>query len=313
MIVKRNFSPLKVWSYIKGPVIFSMTWSFVVWLVANTLSVEELSLNFAVIGILGTALAIFIAFRNNSSYSRWWEARSAWSNILSSTRTFARLIITFTDSHSHQTNYVKERSESFKNEMIYKIIAWANSLRPELRNQNDWKNLQPFLSDEEMNQIITKQSKTNFIKLLIGQRIYKAMADGTLGGFDSFQLEGQLLALANAQSASEKIKFTPLPKQYDFFTRMFVLLFIILLPLGLINFFNLHTETSWLIVPFSVLISAVFVIMERTGAANENPFENLVTDVPLTSICNKIERDILEMLGSENLPPKLEAENGYLN
>jgi putative membrane protein len=66
------------------------------------------------------------------------------------------------------------------------------------------------------------------------------------------------------------------------------------------------------LIPFSVLISAVFVIMERTGAANENPFENLVTDVPLTSICNKIERDLLEMLGSEKLPPKLEAENGYL-
>ncbi|MFN3873441.1 MAG: bestrophin family protein [Ignavibacterium sp.] len=312
MIVKRNFSPLKVWSYIKGPVIFSIGWSFVVWLIASKFNVERFSLNFAVIGILGTALAIFIAFRNNSSYSRWWEARTAWSNILSSTRTFARLIITFTDSHSHQTNYVKERSESFKSEMIYKIIAWTNSLRLELRNQNDWESFRTFLSDEEINQVITKQSKTNFIKLLIGQRIYKAMADGTLGGFDSFQLEGQLLALANAQAASERIKHTPLPKQYDFFTRMFVLLFIALLPFGLISFFNPHTETSWLVIPFAVLISAVFVIMERTGAANENPFENLVTDVPLTSICNKIERDLLEMLGEENLPPKLEAENGYL-
>lgn len=312
MIVKRNFSPLKVWRYIKGPVIFSIVWSFLVWLIASKFTVERFSLNFAVIGILGTALAIFIAFRNNSSYSRWWEARTAWSNILSSTRTFARLIITFTDSHSHQTNYVKDRSESFKKEMIYKIIAWANSLRLELRNQNNWKNLQPFLSDEEINQVITKQSKPNFIKLLIGQRIYKAMADGTLGGFDSFQLEGQLLALANAQATSERIKHTPLPKQYDFFTRMFVLLFIVLLPFGLVTFFNQHIETSWLVIPFSVLISAVFVIMERTGAANENPFENLVTDVPLTSICNKIERDLLEMLGNENLPPKLEAENGYL-
>jgi ion channel-forming bestrophin family protein len=82
--------------------------------------------------------------------------------------------------------------------------------------------------------------------------------------------------------------------------------------LGLINFFNQNTEINWLLIPFSVLISAVFVIMERTGAANENPFENLVTDVPLTSICNKIERDLLEMLGSENLPYEVEAENGYL-
>ncbi len=312
MIVKKNFSPLKVWSYIKGPVILSIVWSFAVWLIANNVSAEKFSINFSVIGILGTALAIFIAFRNNSSYSRWWEARTAWSSILASCRTFARLIITFTDSHSHQTNYVKERSESFKREMIYKIIAWANSLRIELRKQDDWQSIQSYLNDEEINQLKSKQNKPNIIKMLIGQRIYKAMADGTLGGFDSFQLEGQLLALANAQSTSERIKYTPLPKQYDYFTRMFVLLFIFLLPLGLINFFNQSAETNWLVIPFSVLISAVFVIMERTGAANENPFENLVTDVPLTSICNKIERDLLEMLGNENLPPKLEAENGYL-
>lgn len=311
MIVKKNFSPIKVWSYIKGPVILSFVWSFVIWLIAYKISAESFSINFAMIGILGTALAIFIAFRNNSSYSRWWEARTAWSSILASTRTFARLIITFTDSHSHQTNYVKERSESFKQEMIYKIIAWVNALRMELRKQSEWNSLQNYLTEEEMIQVSAKQNKSNYIKLLIGKRIYKAMADGTLGGFDSFQLEGQLLALSNAQSASEKIKHTPLPKQYDYFTRMFVILFIILLPLGLINFFN-QSETSWLVIPFSVLISAVFVIMERTGAANENPFENQVTDVPLNSICNKIERDLLEMLGSENLPPKLEAENGYL-
>jgi putative membrane protein len=311
MIVKRNFSPLKVWGYIKGPVILSIAWSFVVWMIANNISAEKFSINFSVIGILGTALAIFIAFRNNSSYSRWWEARTAWSSILASCRTFARLIITFTDSHSHQTNYVNERSESFKQEMVYKIIAWANFLRMELRKQDDWQSIQPYLTEEEANQLKSKQNKPNFIKMLIGQRIYKAMADGTLGGFDSFQLEGQLLALANAQSTSERIKHTPLPKQYDFFTRMFVLLFILLLPLGLVNYFN-QIETSWLLISFSVLISTVFVIMERTGAANENPFENLVTDVPLTSICNKIERDLLEMLGSENLPPKLEAENGYL-
>lgn len=311
MIIKRNFSPLKVWGYIKGPVIVSIIWSTAVWLISKTVA-ESFSINFAVVGILGTALAIFIAFRNNSSYSRWWEARTAWSNILGASRTFTRLIITFTDSHSHQANYVEARSESFKHEMIHKILAWVNSLRMELRNQNNWESIQNYLNTDEMNQLITKQNKSNFIKLLIGKRIYKAMADGTLGGFDSFQLEGQLLALANAQSASEKIKYTPLPKQYDYFTRMFVMLFIFLLPLGLINFFNQNIETHWLVIPFSVLISAVFVIMERTGAANENPFENQVTDVPLTSICNKIERDLLEMLGNENLPPKLEAKNGYL-
>jgi putative membrane protein len=54
------------------------------------------------------------------------------------------------------------------------------------------------------------------------------------------------------------------------------------------------------------LIAGVFVIMERTGAANEDPFENQITDVPLTARCNTIERDLREMLGERELPAKLE-------
>jgi putative membrane protein len=52
--------------------------------------------------------------------------------------------------------------------------------------------------------------------------------------------------------------------------------------------------------------------MERTGAANEDPFENLVTDVPLSAICNTIERDLREMLGEKDLPEKLKPVDGYL-
>lgn len=114
MIVKKNFSPDKVWQYIKSSMYFVMIWSVIVWLVFYFFDWQFLVLNFAPIGILGSALAIFVAFRNNSSYARWWEARAIWGGIVNSSRVFARLIITFTDSHSHQANYGKERSEAFK-------------------------------------------------------------------------------------------------------------------------------------------------------------------------------------------------------
>lgn len=65
-------------------------------------------------------------------------------------------------------------------------------------------------------------------------------------------------------------------------------------------------------IPLSVLIAGVFIIMERTGAANEDPFENKVTDVALSAICNTIERNLREMLGETELPPKLEVVDGYL-
>ena len=52
--------------------------------------------------------------------------------------------------------------------------------------------------------------------------------------------------------------------------------------------------------------------MEKTGAANEDPFENRVTDVPLTALCNTVERDLKEQLGEAALPEKLVAVDGYL-
>ncbi len=314
MIVKRNFHPLKVWGYIRNQVLFTLLWSSGIWLLFYFTRVEALALNFTPIGILGSALAIFVAFRNNSAYGRWWEARTLWGGIVNSSRVLARLVITFTDSHAHQANYDRERSEIFKHAMVYKQIAWVHAMRIHLRRQRSWDELRPFLSDTEYETVLSKDHKPNAIHLLMGRQIYEAMSNGTLGGFDSFQMEGQLLALTNYQGGAERIKNTPLPRQYDFFTRLFVVLFALMLPFGLLGFFVTDSlvHLSWLIIPLSVLIATVFIIMERTGAANENPFENKVTDVPLSSISNTIERNLKELLGETDLPPKLQPKNGYL-
>ena len=198
--------------------------------------------------------------------------------------------------------------------MVLRCIAWVHALRFHLRKQSKWEELKGYLSPAEYEELLQTQNKPTYLQLLIGREIYKAMGNGTLAGFDSFQMEGQLLALANYQGAAERIKNTPLPRQYDFFTRVFVLLFAFLLPFGMIGFFqgeNLQ-QFSCLVIPLTTIIAGVFVIMERTGAANEDPFENRLTDIPMTALCNTIERDLLEMLGETNLPSKLEPVDGYL-
>ncbi|GAB4415765.1 MAG: bestrophin family ion channel [Bacteroidia bacterium] len=315
MIVKRNFSPIKVWQYIWRPMLFALLWSGGVWAVFEATSWSFLAVNFTPVGVLGSALAIFVAFRNNSAYGRWWEARTLWGGIVNSSRVLARLVITFTDSHRHQPQYDQARSEAFKQRLVYQQIAWVHALRLHLRGQNTWQELQPLLAPEVYEMVRTKAHKVNAIQLRMGQEIYQAMADGTLGGFDSFQLEGQLLALTNYQGGAERIKNTPLPRQYDFFTRIFVLLFATLLPLGLLSFFMSEPlrPLAWLIVPLTGLVAGVFIIMERTGAANEDPFENRVTDVAMTAICNTIERDLRELLGETDLPPKAVPIDGYLS
>ncbi len=310
MIIKRNFNPIKVIQYVKTELTFAVTIAVAVF-VLHKQTITTITLPFSIAAILGSALAIFIAFRNNSSYSRWWEARTLWGGIINSSRVLARLIITFTDSHAHQQNYDKERSEQFKKEMIYKVIAWVHALRLHLRKQDKWQELKPFLSEKEFSEIQKTQNKPNVIHLISGRKIYDAMANGTLAGFDSFQMEGQLLALANYQGGCERIKNTPLLRQYDFFTRVFLYTFILLLPFSLIGDFT-KMNMDYLMIPVSIIISFVFAIIGKVGEVNEDPFENRITDVPLTAMCNTIERDLREMLGETDLPKKLEAENGFL-
>ncbi|MCU0357590.1 MAG: hydrogenase [Cyclobacteriaceae bacterium] len=310
MIIKRNFNPIRVLGYVRNEVIFSLLVAISVLLLYRN-AVSQVSLPFSVAGILGSALAIFIAFRNNSAYGRWWEARTLWGGIVNSSRVLARLIITFTDSHAHQANYQAERSEAFKQRMIYFCIAWAHALRLHLRGQQDWDVIKAFIEAADYESLLLSQNKPNFLQLLMGRKIYEGMANGTLGGFDSFQMEGQLLALANYQGSCERIKNTPLLRQYDYFTKLFLYAFMLLLPLSLIGDFS-RLGMDYLMIPVSLIISFVFAILAKVGEVNEDPFENRITDVPLTALCNTIERDLLEMLGEANLPEKTLTDTGYL-
>lgn len=311
MLVKRNFKPHRVLRYVyRETLVALVAASAVYWGIA--FGGRALQLPLAVATTLGGALAIFIAFRNNSSYNRWWEARTLWGGIVNSSRTFARLVITFTDSHRNQPNYNAERSEAFKRTMVNASIGWVHALRMHLRNTTEWHTLQSYFNPDDFAHIARAENKPNAIQLIIGRHIYTAMGDGTLGGFDSFQMEGQLLALANYQGGCERIKNTPLLRQYDFFTRVFLYVFVTLLPLSLAGEFIRMDMLGWL-VPTSVLIAFVFAIIGKVGEVNEDPFENRLTDVPLTALCTTIERDLLELLDPDTeLPPKEPVIDGIL-
>ncbi|TAH22679.1 MAG: hydrogenase [Cytophagales bacterium] len=311
MLLRKIFDPRKVVWYMRYELLFSIPLAILVWVLFEVFALRQIALPFSIAATLGGALAIFLGFRNNNSYSRWWEARQLWSGIINSSRVFARLVFTFADSHSHQANYNKEKSEIFKKSLIYKQIAWAHALRLHLRKQESWVELKPFLSEKEFLELSNTQNKPNYLQIMMGKQIYGAMADGTLGGFDSFQMEGQLLALANYQGGCERIKNTPLLRQYHYFTVLFLYAFMLLLPFCLIGDFHKLGIPSMMI-PISILISFVFGTIAKIGEVNEDPFENRQTDVPIFAICNTIERDLRETLGETDLPKKPELIDGAL-
>lgn len=69
--------------------------------------------------------------------------------------------------------------------------------------------------------------------------------------------------------------------------------------------FDKATDLMWLMLPFNLVVSWVFSLMEYTGDYSENPFEGLINDVPIYSIIRNIEIDLKEMMGEGNLPERM--------
>ncbi|HEX4875992.1 MAG TPA: bestrophin family ion channel [Chitinophagaceae bacterium] len=311
MILKKVFNPLAVARYMKTELLLSVFLSAAVYFLYHFRHLETFSLPFSVAAILGSALAIFLAFRNNNSYSRWWEARTLWGSITNNSRIFARQIIANADNAVQTGKATEEQVAAYKREMIHRQIAFAHALRLQLRQQQSTQDYQHLLSAEEFQTITQKQNPANYLLLIQGKRIKEAMKAELLGAFDNISLEPTLAGFNNFQGGCERIKNTPLLRQYHFFTKLFLLVFMIILPFSLIGDFN-RMEIPALMIPVSILISFVFAVMGKVGEVNEEPFANNVTDIPMTAICNTIERDLKEMLGNETLPEKMKPQQGFL-
>lgn len=310
MILKRNFNPVKVIQYVKTEMVASTLISVTIY-VLHKYNFLQISLPFSISAILGSALAIFIAFRNNSSYSRWWEARTVWGNIINNSRIFARQVIANSDYAVAIGKATPEKASAYKREVIYRQIAFAHSLRIQLRKQSTIDELKRLLSEREFLELETKFNPSNILLQHQGTRVKEGMNEEILGAFDNISIEPTLAGFNNFQGACERIKTTPLLRQYDYYTRVFLYVFMFMLPFSILCDF-VKMNIAFLMIPVSIVITFVFATIGKVGEVNEDPFENRITDIPMTAMCNIIERDLKEMLGETELPTKLEPEKGFL-
>jgi ion channel-forming bestrophin family protein len=286
-----------------------------------------LGVPFLPIGTIGTAVAFYVGFKNNQAYDRLWEARRLWGGFTNTSRSFTTQLIALVEDKA----VVKE--------LLNRHIAYLNILRMQLRKTISWatskENLhQTFRGEREeleafdigLKRILAENNKSQYYDQL---KVKNNVASGLLkmqiidltrlkrekkiDDFEHSDLVRHVNEFFNLQGGCERIKNTPLFRQYSIFSRVFVKLFIFLLPFGLLKEMNNLAEWGvWLTVPFSLLISWVFFTMEQIGEYSENPFDNSVNDIPITAICRNIEIDIKELLGETELPPKLNPENNVL-
>jgi putative membrane protein len=60
------------------------------------------------------------------------------------------------------------------------------------------------------------------------------------------------------------------------------------------------------------LIPIIFIAIERTAIILQDPFENVTTDIPMTSLAITIEINIKELIGDTDLPIVEKPKSFYI-
>lgn len=267
---------------------------------------DHLSFPVSEISVLGIAVAILLGFRNNEAYNRYWEARTAWGDLMNYSRNFGSQVIGYIQP---QVGREREIQRDFKvhKELIYRHLAFLNALRLQLRQEETWDELKPFLSDSEFNKLNTAINKATLINHWQSVRLKELYKLGQLE--KEAYVYGLMVSIKEffaAQGRCERIKSTPLPRQYGFFTKSFVWVFVLLLPFGLVQ------HLGWGTLPIYIILATIFTITELIGSRTEEPFEGKLEDVAMSSVCRKIEIDLRQQLGESEIPPLLEPKEGVL-
>ncbi|MEA3542717.1 MAG: bestrophin family ion channel [Pseudomonadota bacterium] len=232
--------------------------------------------------IFGSALALFLGFRSNSSYQRWWEGRILWGAMINASRNIARATRNFLPD---------PQARELKREIVKRQIAYVNALRCQLRRQPIGEDVTKFLEEQDKGKALARVNAANGLLDSTGRRIDMARREGMIDTIQQTQMEAVLVDIANAQGGMERLKNTPLPVQYRFLPTIFTHIFCIALPIGLVETLGLATPLG------STVAGLMFMAVLRIGDDLTDPFANTVHDVPMTAMCRTIEIDLLQAIG----------------
>ena len=192
-------------------------------------------------------------------------------------------------------------------ELIYRHLAFLNALRLQLRKEETWEELKPFLLDSEFQVLGKAANKATLLNHRQALRLRELYTSGWIKQPTYiFGLMETVKELFAAQGRCERIKNTPLPRQYAFFTKSFVWIFVLLLPFALIQ------HLGWTALPIYIVLATIFTVTERIGSRTEDPFELKMEDVAMSFICRNIEIDLRQQLGEASVPSPLEPADGVL-
>jgi putative membrane protein len=303
MIVPHERHVGRLLTYVGMPLLLLLGYDLAVVVAYKVLHWDWVAMPHIPLALFGSAIGIIVAFRNQSSYARWWDARTLWGSVINNSRSVARQVTTVmmpvNDSEAGELKAMQRR-------LVYHQIAFAHALRQQLRGLEPWEELTPLLSEQELSELREEKNIPLTIQRQMGTLLRECQVRGWIDIAHWRALDGNLDDLTDAQGGTERIKNTPMPKQYDYFPQLFVHIYCTLLPLALV------TSMGWLTPLGSTLVGFIFLALDKIGRDLEDPFENTIYDVPLTAITTTIEVNLRQLLGETVLPQAEKPVRGVL-
>ncbi|GAB3329179.1 bestrophin family ion channel [Marivirga atlantica] len=229
--------------------------------------------------LLGIVLGLFLVFRINSAYDRWWEGRKFWGSLLNNSRNLATRISVM----------LPQSDKEIKNEIGSLIAAFAASLRLHLKDKLNKEsrifNEFPIIAD-----LVDKEHIPNAIIWTLTDRINRLYLSGKLSGKQLFLIDKDLKELSDILGGCERIKNTPIPYSYSMYIKKFIFTYTITLPFAFI------TEFGYVSIPIVLLIFFILVSVELVAEEIEDPFGNDANDLPTKELSEKIKRNVYELM-----------------
>lgn len=337
MYTRRNIRWSVIISFAWRQILVFLAWSTIVVFAFTQLKEFgfDCSVPIAPLGTIGVAVAFYIGFKNNQSYDRNWEARKIWGGIVNVSRSWANQVLAFVSAQHSDEPIDQSIVESTQRDLIYRHLAWMHALRFQLRRKTSFafqptgaarrymqetdvaamkEQIGSLMPEQELTVACTQVNSATQILRLQSDHLRKVIDEFRLvEEFRFIALMGLITEMYSLQGKCERIKNTPFPRQYAYFSSVFTWIFIVLLPFGIVGEFATRGDLMvWLTVPFSAVVSWIFYTMETVGDASEDPFENFINDVPMTALCRTIEIDLRQMMSESDVPAPLQPENDIL-
>ncbi|MDO6694283.1 bestrophin family ion channel [Aliiglaciecola sp. 3_MG-2023] len=307
MIIRDNPHSLRLFFIIRGSVLplIYLRIIFITLLGAGVAAIQHFypeafpEFTLAPVALFGVALSLFLGFRNNASYDRWWEGRKQWGKLIVASRSLSRQMTSYIDDK--QT----EGAETQKY-IIKLIIAFSHALRHQLRHSDPWPDITPYIAQNDMQFIRNAQSLSDGILRLIGIRLGECRQKNMISDFLMLKMDEHLTAMADVQASCERIQNTPLPFAYMLLVQRTAYLYCFMLPFGIVASQGLMTPL------FSAIIAYTFFGLDALSEELEEPFGVSANDLPLHAMSRTIEINLLDILGEKTLPSPIQPHNHRL-